>query len=202
MIIKHGRHIFWEVHEVRKGLWAVFLDCAFWMLIGWAGKLRSHGSNVIIGHTKQKLCEARGHFLCMATVSVLTASLLSIPRSGQWSMLCTNLNNVEKLMTILRPDTPGERPWSKLYAKKNLKRRRKSPALNIVVELSTFLQYVPLGQNRSMIKRIGDFRVAFRLCFKASPSAKPFIWKLVLFTCKWTKICVWIKLISMWKASH
>ena len=32
--------------------------------------------------------------------------------------------------------------------------------------------------------RIGDFRVAFRLCFKASPSAKPFIWKLVLFTCK------------------
>ena len=49
---------------------------------------------------------------------------------------------------------------------------------------------------------IGDFRVAFRLCFKASPSTKPFIWKLVLFTCKWTKICVWIKLISIWKASH
>ena len=34
---------------------------------------------------------------------------------------------------------------------------------------------------------IGDFRVAFRLCFKASPSAKPFVWKLVLFTCKSTK---------------
>ena len=32
---------------------------------------------------------------------------------------------------------------------------------------------------------IGDFWVAFRLCFKASPSANPFIWKLVLFTCKW-----------------
>ena len=31
---------------------------------------------------------------------------------------------------------------------------------------------------------IGDFRVVFRLCFKASPSAKPFIWKTVLFTCK------------------
>ena len=42
---------------------------------------------------------------------------------------------------------------------------------------------------------IGNFRVVFCLCFKASPSAKPFIWKLVLFTCKWTKICVWIKLI-------
>ena len=31
---------------------------------------------------------------------------------------------------------------------------------------------------------IGDFQVAFCLCFKASPSAKPFIWKLVLFTWK------------------
>ena len=51
-------------------------------------------------------------------------------------------------------------------------------------------------------QRIGDFRVAFRLCFKASPSAKPFTWKLILFTCKRTKICVWIKLISLWKASH
>ena len=29
-----------------------------------------------------------------------------------------------------------------------------------------------------------------------------FIWKLVLFTCKWTKICEWIKLISIWKDSH
>ena len=34
----------------------------------------------------------------------------------------------------------------------------------------------------------GDFRVAFCLCFKASPSVKPFIRKLVLFLCKWTKI--------------
>ena len=49
---------------------------------------------------------------------------------------------------------------------------------------------------------IGDFRVAFRLCFKASPSAKPFIWKSVLFTCKFWFIYVWIKLISIWKASH
>ena len=29
---------------------------------------------------------------------------------------------------------------------------------------------------------IGDFPVAFYLCFKARPSAKPFIWELVLFT--------------------
>ena len=30
-----------EIHEVRKGIWAFFLDCAFRMLIGWASKLRS-----------------------------------------------------------------------------------------------------------------------------------------------------------------
>ena len=43
MIIKYGRYIFGEIHEVRKGLWALFFDCAFWMLIGWASKLRAHG---------------------------------------------------------------------------------------------------------------------------------------------------------------
>ena len=32
-----------ENHEVRKGLWAFFLDCAFRMLIGWARRLRYHG---------------------------------------------------------------------------------------------------------------------------------------------------------------
>ena len=31
---------------------------------------------------------------------------------------------------------------------------------------------------------ITHFRVAFRLCFKVSPSAKPFIRKFVLFPCK------------------
>ena len=46
--------------------------------------------------------------------------------------------------------------------------------------------------NHSKAMTIGDFRVAFRLRFKTSPSAKPFIWK-------WTKICVWIKLIFIWK---
>ena len=53
-----------------------------------------------------------------------------------------------------------------------------------------------------IVKAIGNFQVAFRLCFKASPSAKPFIWKLVLFTCRFWFICMWIKLISIWKASH
>ena len=44
MIIKHGRHIVWEIHEVRKDIWAFFFrDCALRMLIGWAGKLRSRG---------------------------------------------------------------------------------------------------------------------------------------------------------------
>ena len=42
MIIKHGRRIWGEICEVRKGVWAFFLDCAFRLMIGWAGKLRSH----------------------------------------------------------------------------------------------------------------------------------------------------------------
>ena len=46
MIIKHGRHIFGEIHEARKGLRAFFLDCAFRVLIGWADKLRSHDLEV------------------------------------------------------------------------------------------------------------------------------------------------------------
>ena len=37
MIIKHERYILGGIHEVRKGSWAFFLDCALWMLIGWAG---------------------------------------------------------------------------------------------------------------------------------------------------------------------
>ena len=42
----HESNIFGEMHEVRKGLWAFFLDCALRMLIGWAGKLRSRGLDV------------------------------------------------------------------------------------------------------------------------------------------------------------
>ena len=42
--------------------------------------------------------------------------------------------------------------------------------------------------------------VAFCLCFKASPSAKPFAWKFVLFTCKWTKICASPKVIFVWNS--
>ena len=29
MIIKHGRQMFWEIHEVRKGLWAFFFLVVF-----------------------------------------------------------------------------------------------------------------------------------------------------------------------------
>ena len=31
------------IHEVRKGLWALFVDCASRMLIGWADKFLSRG---------------------------------------------------------------------------------------------------------------------------------------------------------------
>ena len=38
-------------------------------------------------------------------------------------------------------------------------------------------------------EQIGHFRVVFCLCFKTSPSAKPFIWKWVWFAFEWT--CEW-----------
>ena len=47
-----------------------------------------------------------------------------------------------------------------------------------------------------------NFQVAFCLCFRASPGAKPFKWKLVLFTRKFWFIYLWINLISISKASH
>ena len=34
MIIKHGSDVFGEIHEMRKGLWDLFLDCVSRKLIG------------------------------------------------------------------------------------------------------------------------------------------------------------------------
>ena len=42
--------------------------------------------------------------------------------------------------------------------------------------------YPYYGIRQNYGNAISDFQVAFRLCFKASPGAKPFIWKLILFT--------------------
>ena len=42
--------------------------------------------------------------------------------------------------------------------------------------------YTYYGIRQNYGNAISDFQVAFRLCFKASPGAKPFIWKLILFT--------------------
>ena len=39
MIIKHVKTHYWRNAKGFKGLWAFFLDFAFWMLIGWADKL-------------------------------------------------------------------------------------------------------------------------------------------------------------------
>ena len=38
-VITNMAHTFaWEIYEVRKGMWAFFLNCAFRILIGWGGK--------------------------------------------------------------------------------------------------------------------------------------------------------------------
>ena len=36
------------MHEVREGLWAFFPDCAFRVLIGWAGKFHSQSSQELL----------------------------------------------------------------------------------------------------------------------------------------------------------
>lgn len=38
----------WQIHKLRKGSWALFLGCAFRVLIGGAGNLQSYGSGVVI----------------------------------------------------------------------------------------------------------------------------------------------------------
>ena len=43
LIIKHGWQVFGEFTRCAKVCGLFFLDCAFWMLIGWADKLRSRG---------------------------------------------------------------------------------------------------------------------------------------------------------------
>ena len=63
---------FWEIHEERKGIWTFFLDCASWMLIGWAGKLWSRGVVTRItlgkvenvGPSRKKL--KKGHVIALA----------------------------------------------------------------------------------------------------------------------------------------
>ena len=51
--------------------------------------------------------------------------------------------------------------------------------LTIEANDESFVIVLQHGGNDATCKRsIGDFRVSFRLCFKVSPSAKPFIWKL------------------------
>ena len=48
------------------------------------------------------------------------------------------------------------------------------PYWDYIPGVSTFV----INVFAKMVYLLGDFRVAFRLCFKASPSAKPLIWKL------------------------
>ena len=51
-VIKHDGHIFWAIHEVHKGLWAFFLDCAFRVLIGWAANY----DHVTVSHRRILTC--------------------------------------------------------------------------------------------------------------------------------------------------
>ena len=69
VIVKHGRYFF----EVRKGMWALSIDCAFRVLIGWEDQLRSHDwlgrqttitwwISVQVNHDRTKVVPRHTHF--------------------------------------------------------------------------------------------------------------------------------------------
>ena len=95
-----------------------------------------------------------------------------------------NMFNVTRLATQGRQDL-GE--WVKTYS---IKYRKHGQRWELYTEdgrvrVSSYVNTCTLSATCIHHSTpIGDFRVAFRLCFKAIPSAKPFIQKLVLFTHK------------------
>ena len=143
MIIKHGRHFGWEMHEVRKGIWAFFLGCASRMLIGWAGKLWSRG--------KKKNEKKHAWMQISYLLEKAPPPIKRLPR------------------------------LSAAYESKNIKERRprisaafinNNAALNRSTILRSTAATHPGAAALFRVNTVGDFRVAFRLCFKASPSAK------------------------------
>ena len=69
---------------------------------------------------------------------------------------------------------------------------------------SIFFSSVPLNSapRANPVNAIGDFWVAFRLCFKETPGANPFYMEMSFIHLWMNQNCLWIKLISIWKASH
>ena len=60
----------------------------------------------------------------------------------------------------------------------------------------------PSGGNWLHLKKYVISKLPSTSVSEVSPSVKPFIWKLVLFTCKFWFIYMWMKLISIRKALH
>ena len=73
--------------------------------------------------------------------------------------------------------------------------KKEEMGMNKVVTVIQEQTNVLKQQSEQVIDQQGDFWVVFCLSFKASPSPKSFIWKFEF-------IYMWIKLISIWKASH
>ena len=70
MIIDDGRHIFFfRIVELRKGLWVfVYFIVLARMLIGWAGKLWSHGMLISSLQTVCPLCSQ--HIVLLSAVGL------------------------------------------------------------------------------------------------------------------------------------
>ena len=80
--------------------------------------------------------------------------------------------------------------------------RRRSPTIANKRNEAQTVAAVPIANFLRLSCNIGDFLVAVCLCFETSPGADPFTWKLVLFTCKWTNIFMWIKRVSIRKTLY
>ena len=70
---------FWEIHEVRKGLWAFFLDGVCQMLIDWAGKFQSRG---LYWYKRNVISLKR---LCLPQVLLRLITTSTQTRNTRWS---------------------------------------------------------------------------------------------------------------------
>ena len=171
MIIKHGRQIFWEIHEVRKDVCGLFFSWLCFSDADWLGRqtlitwcyVHSSGTR----STKNLLCTLLAFNWFFARFTLV--SFGTHPTSGvivwfwktctpqtevAWCTDPISVGGIARIVCFITVITQVT-----LYA----------------VTFSTFPVERPAIENRTCKQRlIGDFWVAFRLCFKVRPRCKAF----------------------------
>ena len=72
----------WDIHEVRKGIWLVFLDCPFQVLIGWAGNLNHVVSFLRVFSLTSLMC-CSTNFLSWCTLWIWPVSLFFVTKPNR-----------------------------------------------------------------------------------------------------------------------